>query len=122
VTPFGERLRALRSERGVSQKDMAAAIGVSAAYLSALEHGRRGAPTWTLIQKIIGYFNIIWDDAEELARLAQNSNPRVKLDTSGLSPAATELANLMAETIEKLDEAELRRITASIRVALGRRG
>ncbi|MER8487156.1 helix-turn-helix domain-containing protein [Mesorhizobium australicum] len=121
MTPFGERLRALRAARGVSQKDMAAAIGVSAAYLSALEHGRRGAPTWTLIQKIIGYFNVIWDDAEELARLAETSHPRVKLDTSGLSPAATELANLLAETIEKLDEAELLRITASIRAALGRR-
>ncbi|MBZ9675206.1 helix-turn-helix domain-containing protein [Mesorhizobium sp. ES1-1] len=120
MTPFGERLRALRSERGVSQKDMAAAIGVSAAYLSALEHGRRGAPTWTLIQKIIGYFNVIWDDAEDLARLAETSHPRVKLDTSGLSPAATELANLLADNIEKLDETELRRITASIRAALGR--
>jgi transcriptional regulator with XRE-family HTH domain len=121
VTPFGQKLRALRSERGVSQKDMAAAVGVSAAYLSALEHGRRGAPTWTLIQKIIGYFNIIWDDAEELARLAETSHPRVRLDTSGLSPAATELANLLAENIEKVDEADLRRITTSIREALARR-
>ncbi|MER9416040.1 helix-turn-helix domain-containing protein [Mesorhizobium sp. M0306] len=120
MTPFGERLRVLRSERGVSQKDMAKAIGVSAAYLSALEHGRRGAPSWTLIQKIIGYFNIIWDDAEELARLAETSHPRVKLDTSGLSPAATELANLLADNIEKLDEVELRRIIASIRAALNR--
>ncbi|MER9893234.1 helix-turn-helix domain-containing protein [Mesorhizobium sp. M0119] len=120
MTPFGERLRVLRSERGVSQKDMAKAIGVSAAYLSALEHGRRGAPSWTLIQKIIGYFNIIWDDAEELARLAETSHPRVKLDTSGLSPAATELANLLADNIEKLDEVELRRIIASLRAALNR--
>ncbi|MER8409431.1 helix-turn-helix domain-containing protein [Mesorhizobium sp. M1307] len=118
MTPFGEKLRVLRNERGVSQKDMAKAIGVSAAYLSALEHGRRGAPSWTLIQKIIGYFNIIWDEAEELARLAETSHPRVKLDTSGLSPAATELANLLADNIEKLDEAELRRIIASIRAAL----
>jgi transcriptional regulator with XRE-family HTH domain len=122
VTPFGEKLRALRNERGASQKDMAAAIGVSAAYLSALEHGRRGAPTWTLIQKIIGYFNVIWDDAEELARLAEASHPRVKLDTSGLTPAATELANLLAENIEKLGDADLRRITASIRAALSRHG
>ena len=121
MTPFGEKLRTLRGERGVRQKDMAAAIGVTAPYLSAREHGRRGAPTWTLIQKIIGYFNIIWDDAEELARLAEASHPRVKLDTSGLSPAATELANLLAENIEKLDEAELRRITASIRAALNQR-
>ncbi|MER8480559.1 MULTISPECIES: helix-turn-helix transcriptional regulator [unclassified Mesorhizobium] len=120
MTPFGEKLRVLRNERGVTQKDMAKAIGVSAAYLSALEHGRRGAPSWTLIQKIIGYFNIIWDDAEELARLAETSHPRVRLDTSGLSPAATELANLLADNIEKLDEAELRRIIASLRAALNR--
>ncbi|CDX41383.1 XRE family transcriptional regulator [Mesorhizobium sp. ORS 3359] len=120
MTPFGEKLRALRAERGVSQKAMAEAIGVSAAYLSALEHGRRGAPTWTLIQKIIGYFNIIWDDAEDLARLAESSHPRVRIDTSGLSPAATELANLLAESIERLDEERLRRLSTSIREALGR--
>lgn len=120
MTPFGEKLRALRAERGVSQKAMAEAIGVSAAYLSALEHGRRGAPTWTLIQKIIGYFNIIWDDAEDLARLAESSHPRVRIDTSGLSPAATELTNLLAESIERLDEEQLRRLSASIRTALGR--
>lgn len=120
MTPFGERLRALRLERGLSQKQMAAAIGVSAAYLSALEHGRRGAPTWTLVQKIIGYFNVIWDDAEELERLAETSHPRVRIDTSGLSPAATELANLLAESIERLNEDELRQISGSIREALRR--
>jgi transcriptional regulator with XRE-family HTH domain len=115
MTPLGERIRALRRERGVSQKEMAAAVGISAAYLSALEHGRRSAPTWTLIQKIIGYFNIIWDDAEELQRLAEMSHPRVMLDTSGLTPAATELANLLAENIGRLDEADLLQLTASIR-------
>mgnify|MGYP000241205001 FL=1 len=119
MTPFGERLRALRNERGVSQKDMAAAVGVSAAYLSALEHGRRGVPSWTLIQKIIGYFNIIWDDAEELVRLAEASHPRVRLDTAGLSPAATELANLLADNIARLDDAQLRDIAAAVRAALG---
>lgn len=115
MTPFGEKLRALRRERGVSQKEMAAAIGVSAAYVSALEHGRRGVPTWTLIQKIIGYFNVIWDDAEELQRLAESSHPRVRIDTSGLSPAATELANLLAETIGRLDDADIRRLTGTVR-------
>jgi transcriptional regulator with XRE-family HTH domain len=118
MTPFGERIRALRAERGVSQKEMAAAIGVSPAYLSALEHGRRGVPSWTLIQKMIGYFNIIWDDAEELQRLAETSHPRVRIDTSGLSPAATALANLLAENIERLDEAGIGEVSATIRKAL----
>ncbi len=120
MTPLGERIRALRRERGLTQKEMAAALGVSAAYLSALEHGRRGVPTWTLIQKIIGYFNIIWDDAEELQRLAAASHPRLRIDTSGLSPAATELVNLLGAGIGSLAEEDVRRLAAIVREALAR--
>ncbi|HEY6631431.1 MAG TPA: helix-turn-helix domain-containing protein [Rhizobiaceae bacterium] len=110
MTPLGEKLRELRRRKGVSQKEMAVAIGVSAAYLSALEHGRRGVPTWVLLQKIIGYFNVIWDDAEEVLRLAGQSHPRVVIDTSGLPPAATELANLLAAKIGSLDAKTLERM------------
>lgn len=108
MTPFGEKLRALRDKRGISQKQMAAALGVSAAYLSALEHGRRGSASWAMVQKIIGFFNVIWDEAEELQRLAGLSDPRVVIDTSGLSPAATELANVLARDIGRLDREQLR--------------
>lgn len=107
MTPFGEKLRELRNLRGISQKHMAAALGVSAAYLSALEHGRRGVPNWAMVQKIIGYFNVIWDEAEELERLAASSDPRVVIDTAGLSPRATALANRLAERIGTLDETRL---------------
>ncbi|MCR5857265.1 MULTISPECIES: helix-turn-helix domain-containing protein [Mesorhizobium] len=114
MTPFGAKVRDLRRARGVSQKDMAAAIGVSPAYLSALEHGRRGRPTWAMLQKIIGYFNIIWDEAEELLRLAETSDPRAVIDTSGLSPRATELANLLSERIAQLTDAELEQMIAIV--------
>ncbi len=114
MTPFGLKLRQLRHAKGVSQKEMAAALGISAAYLSALEHGRRGIPTWVMVQKMIGYFNIIWDDAEELQRLAETSHPRVVIDTSGLSPQATELANLLAERIGSLDARTLAEMTSLI--------
>ena len=103
MTPFGEKLRDLRAERGISQKDMAKSIGVSAAYLSALEHGKRGQPTWDKLQRIIQYFNIIWDEAEELQRLAMISDPRITIDTGGLSPVVTELANLLAAKIREID-------------------
>lgn len=119
MTPFGEKIRALRRERGIAQRDMAAAIGVSAAYLSALEHGRRGVPNWGMVQKIIGFFNVIWDEAEELQRLAAASDPRVVVDTAGLSPRATELANLLAARIATLGEDE---IAALIRRLQGRGG
>ena len=103
MTPFGERMRKLRAERGVTLKAMAMAVGVSAAYLSALEHGKRGRPGWHLIQRIIAYFNIIWDEAEEVMHLARISHPRIVIDTSGLDPKATALANRLADEIGRLD-------------------
>lgn len=107
MTPFGDRMRKLRGERGVTLKQMAEALGVSSAYLSALEHGKRGRPGWHLIQRILAYFNIIWDEADEVIRLARISHPRITIDTSGLSPKATELANRLADDIGKLDAATL---------------
>lgn len=107
MTPFGAAIRKMRAERGLTQRQMAAALGVSAAYLSALEHGHRSEPNWEMVQRIIGYFNIIWDDAEELQRLAGLSHPRVIIDTAGLSAKATEIANRLSLTIGQLDDKAL---------------
>jgi transcriptional regulator with XRE-family HTH domain len=107
MTPLGARMRAMRQERGISLKDMAKALEVSSAYLSALEHGRRGKPTWFLLQRVIAFFNVIWDEAEELQRLAELSDPKVTIDTGGLSPEATELTNLLAREIARLSPDDL---------------
>ncbi len=108
MTPFGERLRELRQARGLNQKQLAQALHVSPAYLSALEHGRRSPPTFQFVQKVIGVFNIIWDDAEELQRLATLSHPRIVIDTAGLDAKATELANHLAKHIADLDQPTLK--------------
>jgi transcriptional regulator with XRE-family HTH domain len=102
----------MRAERGILLKDMADALGVSPSYLSALEHGRRGVPTWALVQAVIAYFNIIWDEAEDLQRLADLSDPRVVVDTAGLSPAATLLANRLARDISLMSEARIAGVLA----------
>ena len=107
MTPFGNHIRVLRAQKQVTMKEMAKAIGVSAAYLSALEHGKRGRPSWYLLQRTINYFNIIWDDAEELVRLARLSHPKITIDTSGLSPQATELANRLADEIKHMNHDQL---------------
>ena len=112
MTPFGEKVRQLRQERGLLLKDMAAHLGVSSAYLSALERGERGKPTWSLIQGTLHYFHIIWDEADELARLADMSDPRVKVDTAGTSPGATLLANRLAREIASLTETEIEALLA----------
>ncbi len=112
MTPFGERVRQLRRERGLLLKDMAAHLGVSSAYLSALERGERGKPTWTLIQGVIQYFNIIWDEADHLARLADLSDPRIKIDTASTTPRRTLLANRLARELGTLTEDDVEALLA----------
>lgn len=107
MTPFGAKLRELRSAKGVEQKALAKALGVSAAYLSALEHGKKGAPPRRLVLMVIEYFNLIWDAAEELEELAKLSQPKVTIDTAGLNPKATVLANKLSEKLARMDESEL---------------
>ncbi len=107
MTPLGAKLRAMRAERGLSLKEMAAALNISSAYLSALEHGKRGKPTWFLLHRMIAYFNIIWDEAEELQRLSEISDPKITIDTAGMVPEATELTNRLAKEIANLSPDDL---------------
>lgn len=115
MTPFGAKVRALRDAKGIALKQMAADLNVSAAYLSALEHGNRGRPAPGLVMQIAGYLGCIWDEVEDLKRLAELSHPRVTIDTAGLPPDRTELANRLAESIRTLPDEAVERMLALLR-------
>ena len=71
MTPFGEKMRGAaaatrRSARSRWRRRSASAPPICRRSSMA----GAAAPSWPLIQKIIGYFNVIWDEAEELERLA----------------------------------------------------
>lgn len=46
ITPFGKHLRILRIDIGETQKQMAQKLNVTAAYLSAVEIGKRSIPDY----------------------------------------------------------------------------
>ncbi|WP_412777714.1 helix-turn-helix domain-containing protein [Thalassospira lucentensis] len=115
MTPFGNRIRELRARNDVTLTDMASALQLSPAYLSALEHGHRGRPSPGLVQQICGYFNLVWDEVDDIKRLAQLSHPKITVDTAGLAPEATELANLLSERIAGLSDDQLSRLLDIVR-------
>lgn len=115
MTPFGDKVRALRATRGVSLKQMAGDLQLSPAYLSSLEHGRRGRPSEALVVQVCEYFNLIWDDFEEVKRLAALSHPRAVVDTRDLSSAHTELANELATRIGGLSRDDAEDLLAQLR-------
>ena len=122
MTPFGARLRALRAGRGMTMAALAARLEVTQAYLSALEHGHRGAPSTGLVHQVCEAFGLIWDEADELARLARLSHPRPVVDTAGLRPDQTALANRLAQVIARLPEDTVAAMEAAMSRGLEREG
>ena len=116
MTPFGVRVRQLRGAKKLQLQEMARDLQVSSAYLSALEHGRRGRPQPGLVMQIANYFELIWDDVDELKRLAELSHPRVVVDTAGLNAKSTLLANLLAAKINELPDETIDAMLAQLGV------
>ena len=117
MTPFGEEMRRLRAFRGITLQKMARDLGVTSAYLSALEHGHRGRPNRRFLHRVCQYFAIIWDEAEALERLAHLSTPKAVLDSSGLSAQHFAVANQLADDFRNLDEEQLNELEAIIQRA-----
>lgn len=122
MTPFGERMRELRAARGLTQQQQADQLGVSKAYISALENGSRGRPSAPLVDQICAWLGLIWDDAEDLKTLAAKSHPKPTIDASHSHAAAVELANLLAIHIGTLDEPACRRLVDVLEDELRRGG
>ena len=46
---LGTTIRALRKHRGLTQRALAARVGLASTYVSAIERGRRNVTIWTLL-------------------------------------------------------------------------
>lgn len=103
MTPFGRKMRTLRMEKGLTQNQQAEYLGVSKAYISALEKGSRGRPSGPLVDQICAWLGLIWDDAEALKALATMSHPKPTIDASKCDAENVYLANLLAQNIHRLD-------------------
>jgi len=67
VMNFGERVRELRKEQGMSQRELADRAGIDFTYLSKIENGRMEPPSEEVIRRVAGALDT---DADELIVLA----------------------------------------------------
>ena len=118
MTPFGKKIREWRQLKGHTLYQQAEVLGVSAAYLSALETGTRGRPSAVLVDQICAWLGLIWDDAEELKRLAALSHPKPTINACSNSAEAVYMANFLAQNIDRLSGADCQMITGVIATCL----
>ena len=109
LSRFGKTVRKLRIDKGVTLKAMAASLGKTSAYLSAVETGRKNAPT-ELVDQIADYFSLPSDVAAELRKAAEESRSKVSLPMTGFSDTQREVAAAFARQFPSLTDEELKQI------------
>lgn len=103
LTPFGKAVRKYRVDQGETQLEVAQAIGVSVAFLSALETGKKNVPD-EVLTKIASHFNLTVTDTENLRRDAWISRKEVTINMQNINNRDREL---VAGFARKFKENEL---------------
>lgn len=107
MTPFGLFMRKLRLESGLLLKDMAETMGVSSAYLSALEHGKKGAPGAEFVSALESKLRLSAAQTEELKRAVRDSATSVTIPAKA-TPLGFQTAHAFARKLPNLSEKQLR--------------
>lgn len=101
LTKFGKELRAIRLERDELLRDMAGKLGVTVAYLSAVENGNRKIPDeW--IQRIAVLYDLRDEEVKKLQRYAYEDRNDIKINMENVTTGQRNLAYSFARRFQDL--------------------
>lgn len=99
LTEFGKVMRIIRINTGDSMCDMAAKIGMSATYLSAIETGKRNIPA-NMEELLFTNYNFSDKDKKKIKDSIEKSAAQVKINL-------TEMADKKKKLIYKLSKGDI---------------
>ncbi|QQE90245.1 helix-turn-helix domain-containing protein [Azotobacter chroococcum] len=121
-TQFGKVLRKIRIDRGMLLKDMAEGFGVSSAFLSAVETGKKSIPNGFVERAalFLGYAkgSAEWDELQDAAAISKGE---IALATQGLTQKHQETALAFARHFEEMAPADLDKVLQLLNATKKRR-
>lgn len=113
ITVFGKFLRDLRHIHTELLKDMAESLGVSAAFLSAVETGKKSIPaSWNEV--IADLYQLTEVQRRQLAAAIDESQRAVTIDLSSQSGERRGVAVALARQFNNLSSAEMEMLKRTI--------
>ena len=101
LTAFGKLVRKLRIDNGKLLFDMAQYLGVSPAYVSAVETGKRSVPNeW--VEKLSPWFGLTVEQSNTLRDAALQSRKEVRINVENSSNEGRDLAVCFAKQFDSL--------------------
>lgn len=109
LTSVGKFLRKIRIDHGEILRDMAKQLGVSSAFLSAVENGKKRMPeTW--LSKLETLYSLDAAQIEELKEAVLEASDVIELNMRDASTANRQLAISFARKFDSLDEDTTKKI------------
>lgn len=109
LTEFGKEIRKLRIDLGITLFDMARATGVSSAFLSAMENGKKSVPD-DYIDVLAEKFEYVKNAKNHFLRLADKSKKEVRINLTETKPSVNELATAFARNFSELSDEQIAKI------------
>lgn len=109
ITEFGKALRKLRIERNEYLKNMAEKLGISVAYLSAMENGKRKVPE-DLVLKIANIYQLSPREKNKLLELRASSSAELKISLDGKSDQQRKTLLSFAKALDDMSNDDLNQI------------
>ena len=109
VTSFGKFLRNLRMDIGELLLNMADKLGVSPAFLSGVENGKRKIPEGWL-DKIVSLYGLSDDQAANMKDAYFDSNNKVDIGLNELQENQRHLAIAFARKLDSMPDSDIAEI------------
>lgn len=109
LTLLGKELRILRISRGEILKEMAEKLGITSAYLSAIENGKR-EPTQKFMNSLFSAYELSTEEKVKLEGAYQETIDSVSIDISSLTPEKRNLSLVFARQFNSLSDKEVKNI------------
>ena len=110
MTEIAKFLKKIRIDNEQNLGDMAEKIGLSAAYLSAVENNKRIAPK-DMKENIFREYNLSKEQQLELSRLIAESRKKVEIELSSIQedmlPECVDTAVMFANDLSKMNRQQL---------------
>lgn len=119
---YGKVVRKLRVDKGMKLCEMADAINMSSAFLSAIEKGDKQVPK-TLIEKVVQALGLEPGGQEQrnMEEAVMLDRGYITVDISQASPQAQDVAVRFAQSLDSLDDGQLDAVMAIVNKSARRR-
>ena len=113
-TELGKYLQHARVDLGLTMQHMADQVGVSQAYLSAVENGKKDI-NYVVVGKLIEVLGLeSFDKIRDFEIVAFRCNKTLKVDLSNMTDESVRLMVILSNNMNKLDNATIETIRSLV--------